>query len=206
MLSDLTLRVLNSIGASSSKRKWTEVTFVHFFLFFLKNFRSFIQSTDLFYGSVSHSSVTHEKSHVSLLVLLDLSAAFDAIDHGILLERLGSAFEVRDMALSWIASYLSGRTRQVSIDGILSMKLDLECSVPQGSCLGPLLFVVYPSKIFEIVDKHSLEIHCYADNSQLYLSFCRNNIANSLHVAVPFPRGKTGGRECLRKADTNRVM
>ena len=58
------------------------------------------------------------------------------------------------------------------------MKFDLECGVPQGSCLGPLLFVVYVSKIFEIVDKPHLGIHCYTDDSQLYLSFCPNNIAN----------------------------
>ena len=61
--------------------------------------------------------------------------------------------------------HYSGRTQRVSIDGTLSMKFDLECGVPQGSCLGPLLFVVYASKI-EIVDKHNLEIHCYADVSQ----------------------------------------
>ena len=106
------------------------------------------------------------RQHVTLFVLLDLSAAFDTIDHGILLERLRSAFGVRDMALSWFASYLSGRTQQVSIDGTLSTKFDLECGVPQGLCLGPLLFVVYASKIFEIVGKHNLEIHCYADDSQ----------------------------------------
>ena len=99
-----------------------------------------------------------------MLVLLDLSAAFDTIDHGILYERLRSAFGVRDTALSWIASYLSDRTQQVSIDGTFLIKFDLECGVPQGSCLGPLLFVVYASKIFEIVDKHNLEIHCYADD------------------------------------------
>ena len=62
------------------------------------------------------------RQHVTLLVLLDLSAAFDTIDHGILLERLRSAFGVRDTALSWFASYLSGRTQQVSIDGTLSRK------------------------------------------------------------------------------------
>ena len=118
------------------------------------------------------------RQHVTLFVLLDLSAAFDTIDHGILLERLRSAFGVRDTALSWFASYLSGRTQQVSIDGTLSTKFDLECGVPQGSCLGPLLFVVYASKIFEIVGKHNLEIHCYADDSQLYLSFCPNDNAN----------------------------
>ena len=65
---------------------------------------------------------------ISLFVLLDLSAAFDTIDHGILLERLRSAIGVRDMALSWCASYLSGRTKQVSIDGTLSTKFDLECA------------------------------------------------------------------------------
>ena len=78
--------------------------------------------------------------------------------HCILLERFRSAFGVRDMVLSWFSSYLSGRTQQVSIDGTLSMKFDLEYSVPQGSCLGPLLFVVYASKIFEIVDKHNLSM------------------------------------------------
>ena len=119
------------------------------------------------------------RQHVTLFVLLDLSAAFDTIDHGILLETLRSAFGVRDMALSWFASYLSGRTQQVSIDGTLSTKFDLECGVPQGSCLGPLLFVLYASKIFEIVGKHNLEeLHCYADDSQLYLSFCPNDNAN----------------------------
>ena len=58
------------------------------------------------------------------------------------------------------------------------MRFDLECDVPQGSCLGPLLFVGNGSKVFEIVDKHNLGIHRYADDSELSLSFCLNNIAN----------------------------
>ena len=78
----------------------------------------------------------------------------------------------------YLGSYLNGRNQLVSIDGTLSMKFDLECGVPQGSWLGHLLFVVYASKIFEIADKHNLEIHCYAEDSQLYLSFCPNDTAN----------------------------
>ena len=94
------------------------------------------------------------KQHVTLLVLLDLSAAFDTIDHCILLERLKSGFGIRGTALSWFASYLSNRSQQILIDGSLSMNFELSCGVPQGSCLGPLLFLLYASKIFHIVDKH----------------------------------------------------
>ena len=62
---------------------------------------------------------------------------------------LRSAFGVRDMALSWFASYLSGRTQHVSVDGTLSTKSDLDFGVPKGSCLGPLFHFVYASKIFK---------------------------------------------------------
>ena len=77
------------------------------------------------------------KQHVTLLVLLDLSAAFDTIDHCILLERLKSVFGIRGTALSWFASYLSNRSQQICIDGSLSANFKLTCGVPQGSCLGP---------------------------------------------------------------------
>ena len=112
------------------------------------------------------------------LFLLDLSATFDTIDHCILLERLKSGFGIRGTALSWFASYLSNRSQQILIDGSLSMNFELTSGVPQGSCLGPLLFVLYASKIFQIVDKHLPGIHCYADDSQLYLSFCPNASVN----------------------------
>ena len=110
--------------------------------------------------------------------MLDLCAAFDTIDHCILLERLKSGFGIRGTALSWFASYLSNRSQQILIDGSLSMNFELSCGVPQGSCLGSLLFVLYASKIFQIVDKHLPGIHCYADDSQLYLSFCPNASVN----------------------------
>ena len=88
---------------------------------------------------------------VTLLVLLDLSAAFDTVDHAILLKRLTTDFGIGWKALEWFSSYLSERSRRVLFEGTTSDSYDLRFGVPQGSCLGPLLFVVYASKLFEIV-------------------------------------------------------
>ena len=98
--------------------------------------------------------------------------------HCILPERLKFGFGIRGTALSWFASYLSNRSPQILIDSSLSMNFELTCGVPQGSYLCLLLFVLYASKIFQIVDKHLPGIHCYADDSQLYLSFCPNASVN----------------------------
>ena len=76
------------------------------------------------------------KKHVTLLVLLDLSAAFDTLDHGILLGRLKSAFGAQDTALSWFDTCLTSRTQQVSIDGTLSRKFILELEYLRVRVLG----------------------------------------------------------------------
>ena len=81
-----------------------------------------------------------ENQKVTLLVLLDLSAAFDTVDHRILLDRLQFDFGISGFALNWIESYLSNRTQRIHIDGVLSSNFNLKFGVPQGSCLGPLLF------------------------------------------------------------------
>ena len=111
------------------------------------------------------------RQHVSLLVLLDLSAAFDTVDHAILLRRLEKSFGVTGDVLKWFASYLSGRSQHVAVNGKLSDRSHLSFGVPQGSCLGPLLFSVYASKLFEVIKTYLPKIHAYADDSQLYLSF-----------------------------------
>ena len=119
---------------------------------------------------------------VTLLLLLDLSAAFDTVDHDTMQRRLEHSFGIQGKALSWFASYLSGRSQRIMINESLSKPFNLEWGVPQGSCLGPLLFTLYTSKLFEIIKSHLPMIHCYADDSQVYISFSPNDRAEQLAV------------------------
>ena len=80
---------------------------------------------------------------LSCLCLLDLSAAFDTIDHDILITRLSSWFGIHGSALNWFKSYLSSRTFRVKCDNHHSSSCACLCGVPQGSVLGPLLFIMY---------------------------------------------------------------
>lgn len=123
------------------------------------------------------------KQHVSLLVLLDMSAAFDTVDHGIMLERLSSKLGLSGTVISWFQSYLSERSQRVSIRGSVSEKFDVRYGVPQGSCLGPLLFTIYASKLFDVIQSHLPDAHCYADDTQLYVSFSPKEECDKL-VAV----------------------
>ena len=91
------------------------------------------------------------RQHVTLLVFLDLSSAFDTVDHEILLNILESLFGISETALSWFKSYLSDRKQYVSIDGVSSSDYELKYGVPQGSCLGPLLFTLYTSPLFKLI-------------------------------------------------------
>ena len=104
--------------------------------------------------------------NVVLLVLLDLSAAFDTVDYEILLSRIHSTFGITGKPLDWFASFLIGTSQLISISGVLSNYFQLSCGVPQGSCLG-----IYASKLFDIIEKHLPDDHCFADDSQLYLAY-----------------------------------
>ena len=107
---------------------------------------------------------------VTLLGLLDMSAAFDAVDHDILLHRLETSYGVRGRALRWLTSFLTGRTQAVSYAGWTSPQCRLSCGVPQGSVLGPLLFVLYTADVIGIAMGRGIRIHVYADDTQIYVS------------------------------------
>ena len=106
-----------------------------------------------------------------ILLLLDLPAAFDTVDHDILLSRLHERFGVTGKPFLWLQSYLSDRMQYVFVDGGTSLKHTLQCGVPQGSVLGPILYLLFTSPLSDIVKKFNLSYHFYADDSQLYLSF-----------------------------------
>ena len=121
-----------------------------------------------------------DSGKVSLLTLLDLSAAFDTIDHSILLNRLQNCFGISDSVLSWFTSYLSNRSQSVLIDGFQSPPIELTCGVPQGSVLGPVLFTLYTSPLSNIINSHRLNHHFYADDSQLHDSDTPDNVQTLL--------------------------
>ena len=122
--------------------------------------------------------------HAVLLVLLDLSAAFDTVDHCLLLRRLQTSFGISGAPLDWFTSYLMARRQRVSIPGALSDSLSLDWGVPQGSCLGPLLYIIYSSKLFHIIERHLPDSHCYADDSQLYLSFRPDQLSSQQDALI----------------------
>ena len=106
-----------------------------------------------------------------ILLLLDLSAAFDTVDHCILLSRLSRRFGIGGRALEWFRLYLGDRTQFVNINGSTSERRVLKFNIPQGLFLGPLLFSLYTSPRSDIASKHELSFHFYADDRQLYVTF-----------------------------------
>ena len=102
-----------------------------------------------------------ENNNMVSLVLLDLSAAFDTIDHDILVNRLNMDFGISGNVLKWLISYLTGRTFAVIIGSNEGDSKILYYDVPQGSLLGPLLFILYTDELSKIAAQHGLSIHIY---------------------------------------------
>lgn len=114
-------------------------------------------------------NIDHGK--LSALVLLDLSAAFDTIDHTILVKRLRDLFGINNTVLKFMTSYLSDRTQAVVVGNAKSEHKALTSGVPQGSVLGPLLFTLYTVPLSNILHDMQAHHHFYADDTQIYFSF-----------------------------------
>lgn len=132
-----------------------------------------------------------------VLVFLDMSAAFDTVNHKILLSRLSESFGIKGMALKWFNSYLTNRKQFVAINNAVSSVWDQNVGVPQGSVLGPILYVLYTSPVADIIKSYGLSYHFYADDSQLYIAFSHNSHQQLLDA-----------KECIERcvADIKRWM
>ena len=117
---------------------------------------------------------------VTLLVLLDLSAAFDTVDHILLLKQLGS-LGVQGLAWDWFANYFRDRSQSVAVENICSSVLQIDCGVPQGSVLGPLLFTTYLIGLGSVIESHGVKYKAYADDIQLYMTTATTDLTASAH-------------------------
>ena len=123
-----------------------------------------------------------DKDNMVGVMMIDLSAAFDMVDYNILLLKL-EQFGLDSIAISWMKSYLTKRSQSVYVDGCLSPPLNIECGVPQGSILGPLLYILYTNDIPDLAHSHPVSCTqpapycqgcggtvCYVDDSTYSLA------------------------------------
>jgi hypothetical protein len=106
----------------------------------------------------------------SILLSLDINAAFDMLDHTRLLQRATELFGLDDSVINWLKSYLTGRTGYVSFRNCRASIVGCHTGVPQGYVLGPLLFSIFTSPVGHLISSFSISYHHYADDTQLYTS------------------------------------
>jgi hypothetical protein len=119
-----------------------------------------------------------DSQEVTALLLIDMSAAFDTVDEVILADVLEKRMGITGSVLDWIRSYMNNRRMVVSAGGYKSDEFQLHCGVPQGSTLGPILFLVYMAPLYDLFNTMSINSHGYADDTQLYQHFKAGSSTN----------------------------
>ena len=117
-----------------------------------------------------------DKNSYTIMTFLDFSAAFDTVDHKLLIDKLEYNFGIKGIPLKWFKSYLDGRYYKVKINSTLSEEHPLKFGVPQGSILGPILYSLYVKEMEAIAFKHNVSIHVYADDVVVYAT-CKNVVS-----------------------------
>ena len=162
-----------------------------------KRIRSHLESNDLLnryqsaYGPM-HSTETAllkvqndllrnlDDGKTTVLVLLDLSAAFDTLDHSGVISLLENWYGISGNALRWFASYLMDRQQMVKVKECVGEPSQTKYGVPQGSVLGPLLFTLYTIPLSKIIPRHNVCHHLYADDTQIYITLFKSEPEMSL--------------------------
>jgi len=120
-----------------------------------------------------------DEQQIMIGIFLDLSKAFDTVNHSILIKKL-EFYGIRGAALNWIITYLSNRYQYVVVDGCCSSSLAVTCGVPQGSILGPLLFILYINDLCSATD---VSLLMFADDTNMFATgYCPITLAGSVNA------------------------
>jgi len=117
-----------------------------------------------------------------IIIIIIITAAFDIVDHELLLQRLDNTFGVRNQANEWFKSYLTEKSYCVIHSGRTSATVLVTCSVPQGSDLGPPLFVLYTAEQADLAAKYGVKLHAFTDDNQLHVHCDLSNVSSSVKM------------------------
>ena len=138
-----------------------------------------------------------DRGDLVALTLLDLSAAFDKVDHATLIRRLEISYGINCVDLRWLSPYLQLRVQHVRCSGSRSTPSVLLCGVPPGSVLGPITFLLYIADLIQLIEKTGLYPHLYADDTQIYGFYPRSAPKSYLfkrpHASATYPGARPKG-------------